>query len=193
MKIFKNNPETNCPRTNVQVVEPFCVGDFLFMETWKEIKGFEGHYQISNLGRVKSIKKGKELILCESVGTSGYRINVFSLNCKPQTLMIHRLVAAAFIGDANGRQVNHIDEDKLNNNVDNLEYVSGRENIQKYCSTRVNKTKLLGATYHKLSNRWRSFIRVNGKQVFLGYFPSEIDASNAYNEAVKKYDNATNS
>ena len=193
MKTFKTFPETDCPRANALVVEPFCLGDFFIMEIWKDIKGYEGHYQISNLGNVKSIKKNKELILCKSVGTSGYRINAFCLNSKLTTLMIHRLVAEAFIGDAKGRQVNHIDGNKLNNDVSNLEYVSGRENIQKYYSTRINKTKKLGATYNKATRKWRSFIRVNGKQIYLGFFDTEIEASNAYNEAVKKYDYAANS
>jgi hypothetical protein len=195
MKTFKSFPETDCPRANALVVEPFCVGDFLFMEAevWKDITGYECHYKISNYGNVKSIKKGKEFILCKSVGTSGYRINSLCINSNVKTLMIHRLVAETFIGNSNGMQVNHIDGNKLNNNVSNLEYVSGRENIQKYYFTTINKTKRLGATYNKATKKWRSFIRVNGKQIYLGFYETELEASNVYNEAVKKYDYGTNS
>ena len=195
MKSFKNIPEIDCPRANAHVVEPFYLGDFFIMENeiWKDVKDYEGHYQISNLGNVKSMKKNKELILRKHVGTSGYMIVVFCVNSKAKTLMIHRLVADAFIGDSNGRQVNHIDENKLNNNASNLEYVSGRENIQKYYSTRINKSKKLGATYNKATKKWRSFIRVNGKQIYLGAFETELDASNMYLETVKKYDHAANS
>lgn len=193
MKIFKNIPETNCPRTNVQVVEPFCVGGFLFMETWKDIENYKGHYQISNLGRVKSIKKEQHKILSQGLCGSGYLVVALCLNSISKTKMVHRLVAESFLGCNSDMQVNHIDENKLNNNLSNLEYVSGRVNIQKYYSTRVNTNKKVGATFNKATNKWRSFIRVNGKQVYLGAFVNELEAAKAYQEAIKKYDYATNS
>lgn len=161
-------------------------------EIWKDVVGYEGEYQVSNVGRVRSIKKGKCLILKQFKTLSGYNKCTFWLYGKSNNLMVHRLVCSAFIGEPNGMQVNHIDENKLNNNIKNLEYVSGRENIQKYYSTRVNKNKLLGASYYKPKNKWRSFIRVNGKQIFLGYFNTELEANKAYVEASKKYDNGTN-
>ena len=158
------------------------------MEQWKDIKGYDGHYQISNLGNVKSIKKQQHKILVQFLCGSGYLKFSLSLNSTVKNKMVHRLVAESFLGLNEDMQVNHIDENKLNNNLSNLEYVSGRVNIQKYYSTKINLNKTLGATYNKASKKWRSFIRVNGKQVYLGAFNTELEAGNAYQQAIKKYD-----
>lgn len=138
MKIFKNIPETNCPRTNVQVVEPFCVGGFLFMEIWKDIKGYEGYYQISNLGRVKSLervdcigRKVKERILKYKVNKYGYYGVGLNINGHEKHIKVHRLVANAFIkNEIKKKEVNHIDGVKSNNNVSNLEWCNRSENIK---------------------------------------------------------------
>ena len=98
------------------------------VEIWKDIEGYEGLYQVSNLGRVKSLGNGssnnsKERILKSYKNNNGY-LRVFL--CKEQIrkiYLVHRLVASAFIPNTdNLPQVNHIDEDKTNNRVDNLEW-----------------------------------------------------------------------
>ncbi|MCC2341873.1 NUMOD4 motif-containing HNH endonuclease [Bacillus tropicus] len=95
-------------------------------ERWKEVVGFEGYY-VSDLGNVKG-KQGTLLKQQLNKSTGYYHVNVRK-NGKPRTNTIHRLVAEAFLPMVEGKtQVNHIDGDKTNNNVNNLEWVTASEN-----------------------------------------------------------------
>lgn len=104
-------------------------------EIWKPIRGYEGLYDISNKGRVRSYKNGK-WGLCENpkvlVGYKGkHYLTVILCKEEKKTFTIHSLVADAFIPNPeNKREVNHIDGNKLNNDVTNLEWVSHKENMQ---------------------------------------------------------------
>ena len=108
-------------------------------EIWKDIKGYEGLYQVSNLGRVKSLERYKvnhnikqlveEKILKPSLGR--YKKVCLCKNSKYQTLYIHRLVADAFIPNTNNDPcVNHIDGNKYNNVVNNLEFCTISQNTK---------------------------------------------------------------
>ena len=105
------------------------------MEIWKDIKGYEGLYQVSNLGRVKSSKK----ILSPSK-TEYLKVSL-SKNGAQNTHYIHRLVAQAFIDNkSNLPFVNHIDENKHNNNVNNLEWCDNKYNLN-YGNAQKKKAK----------------------------------------------------
>lgn len=101
-------------------------------EVWKDIKGFEG-YQISNRGRVKSLNyrhTRKERILQQRLNRYGYCQARLYKNGKHYTFVVHRLVAIAFIANPNEKpQVNHLDECKINNCAENLEWATAKENL----------------------------------------------------------------
>ena len=108
-------------------------------EIWKDIKDYEGHYQVSNWGRVKSIKFGKEIILKHYKDGRGYLcVRLYKYNSSIQ-YKVHRLVAEAFLPNTdNLPQVNHKDEHKDNNIVSNLEWCSNEYN-NRY-GTRIERT-----------------------------------------------------
>ena len=118
------------------------------MEEWKNVIGYEGLYEVSSYGRVRSLNryveysngriclhKGK--VLSPAKNRYGYLVVVLSCNEKRKTITVHRLVAQAFIPNPDDLlEVNHKDEDKTNNNVTNLEWCTA-----KYNSNYGNRTK----------------------------------------------------
>ena len=100
------------------------------MEEWKDIDEYEGLYQVSNLGRVKSLKFGKERILKPDTILNGYlRVQLWK-NSKGIRYLVHRLVAQAFIDNPDKLpMINHKDENPSNNCVDNLEWCTHKYNI----------------------------------------------------------------
>lgn len=113
----------------------------MLCEIWKDIKGYEGLYQVSNLGRVKSLKVSKiksERIRKSYQQSSGYISIVLCKNGKAVNHKVHRLVASAFIDNPNNLpEINHKDENKANNKVDNLEWCDSSYN--KNYGTRTEK------------------------------------------------------
>ena len=113
------------------------------MEVWKRVKGFEGFYEVSDLGRVRSVKrtvlykdgrifKYESVLLKEIKDPRGYLQVGFNKNGKKSVHRIHRLVAENFIfNNSSDKEVNHIDGMKENNRLDNLEWVTSSENTRK--------------------------------------------------------------
>lgn len=96
-------------------------------EIWKDIEGYEGLYQVSNMGRVRSLRKN--IILKKSITNRGYERVVLFIGNKPKGFTVHRLVAMAFIPNPdNLPQVNHKDENKTNNCAGNLEWCTQEYN-----------------------------------------------------------------
>lgn len=109
------------------------------MEIWKGINGYEGLYQVSNLGRVKSKRK-----ILKPINGEYLKVGL-SKNGVQKTLYIHRLVAETFLGRSN-LQVNHKDENKHNNYVDNLEWISFKENMN--YGTKQDRESKTKTKYH---------------------------------------------
>lgn len=98
------------------------------METWKDIKGYDGLYQVSNYGNFRRFKAGKWSPLNPWPNERGYLQVSLSKNGKRFCPLAHRVVLETFHGYKNGLQVNHIDENKANNSIENLEWVTAKEN-----------------------------------------------------------------
>lgn len=166
-------------------------------EVWKEIKGFEGKYQVSNLGRIKSLPRfiekstgnfiSKEKILKPSKAYAGRLQVVLRKDNISKTYPIHKLVAIAFIDHTPcgyGEIVDHIDNDYTNNKADNLQLITQRENTSK--DRNGYSSKYVGVDWNKTRKLWRSRIWINGKHFQLGHYEKELDAHNAYKEKLKE-------
>jgi len=149
------------------------------MEIWKTIDGFNGMYQVSNLGKVKS-NYGKGKILTQTYNKyRGYNSVILYSEIKNKRVPTHVLVATAFLKHKpNGKLdliVDHINNDKLDNRVENLQIITQRENASKdkcpYC---------IGTTFHKSSGKWQASIRHNGRRIYLGKFKDRYEAAKAY-------------
>ena len=128
------------------------------MEEWRDIKGYEGYYQISNFGRVKSLSRDvgsnrckKETIMKTSLDKDGYENLVLRKNGKQRHFRVNRLVAEAFLENPNNYpQVNHKDEDKTNNNANNLEWCSVKYNVNYGSRTEKASKKVICVTTGKI-------------------------------------------
>lgn len=140
-------------------------------EVWKDIKGYEGEYKVSNYGRVKSLKNHKEKILKQWKNNKGYLNIALYKNKKSKMYRVHRLVALAFIPNPeNLPEVNHKDEIKENNHVDNLEWCDRKYNMN-YGTVRerLSKTRIENNyDYHRGADNILSkkFICVTTGEVF---------------------------
>lgn len=103
----------------------------LAQEQWRDIEGYDGMYQVSDIGRVRSRKSGEWKVLRGRNNGTGYLLVSLYRNGKQKQSYIHRLVASAFIpnDDDTKNQINHIDECKQNNRVSNLEYCTAQYNM----------------------------------------------------------------
>jgi hypothetical protein len=168
-------------------------------EIWKDIPGYEGFYQVSNLGNVKGLprelfKKGKYPYICrEKVLKQGktktYNIIVLTKNKNRKTIYVHQLVAMTFFNHKRcGHKivVDHINNDKLDNRVENLQIITQRENTTK---DRKGTSKHPGVNWCKHSKKWKSQIVINGKQINLGYYDCELKASLVYQNKLKELNN----
>lgn len=162
-------------------------------EIWLPAYEFEGYYEVSNLGRLKSISRlvksrwrdtnkiqhGK--ILNPGVSNGYYKTTL----CKEGVLYyryVHRLVMATFVGPSK-LEVDHKDENKLNNRVTNLRYATSLQNQHYYAERRKANvsSKYVGVNFSPWhGNKWRAGISICGKQTHLGYFNTEAEAYMAY-------------
>ena len=165
-------------------------------EIWKDIIGFKSCYQVSNIGRIKSLprrlktSKGnfnvKGIYLKGSIGSDGYKSVTLKKAPIKKYYKVHQLVAIHFLNHKQcgyEKVVNHIDFNKLNNNVNNLEVVTPRENGNK--KHIKSSSKYTGVTWVKTRNKWKSRIFINGKIVSLGSYENEYDAHVAYEKKLQ--------
>lgn len=110
-------------------------------EIWKDVPGYEGLYEISNTGSVKSLYKNK--FLKQRISTNGYWVVDLTKDHRASVKRVHRLVALTFIPAVAGKPfVNHIDGNRLNNNISNLEWCTQSENVSHAYRIGLNKRKI---------------------------------------------------
>ena len=154
-------------------------------EEWRPVVGWEGYYEVSNLGRVRSltrqmhnyVKQGRVLKTHDN-GHSYLNVGLHAPNRVDKHAYVHILVATAFIPNPDKlREVNHKDFNKQNNCVDNLEWVSSRDNKLHYMKSKRAKEKLAERSEKQFS-KWVSRILENKKEILrlydLGYSVKEI-------------------
>lgn len=163
-------------------------------EIYKDVKGYEGYYQVSNYGNVKSLNRNtknqykKEFVIKPCVSGNGYLRVCFNKNGSQTSKTVHQLVAIAFLNHTPNKYVlvvDHIDENKLNNNLTNLQLITQVENLNKSIDKTKTSSKYKGVSWVKRDKKWRAQIRVEGKIKSIGYFTDEYTAHLAYKTAVE--------
>jgi hypothetical protein len=166
-------------------------------EIWKDVPGYEGLYQVSSLGRVKSLSRlktngksthiSKDLIMSPNKNRDGYLCLLLRINNKSKTKKVHQLVAMAFLNHKpDGTHkivVDHINHDKLDNRVENLQVITNRENCSK--DVKNKSSKYTGVCWDKSRSKWASRIKINGKNHYLGRFNCEEEANQVYQNKLK--------
>jgi hypothetical protein len=156
-------------------------------EEFRPVPGYEGLYEVSNFGNVKSLINNK-ILKSSLTGIRYYKVDLYK-DGKQKTFRIHILVAMVFLGHVpDGTQkivVDHIDNNRLNNHVSNLQLISQRENSSK--DKKNGSSQYTGVVWDKKANKWKSHITINGRPKHLGLFTVEEEAADAYQNALKMY------
>lgn len=162
------------------------------VEKFRDIPGYEGLYQVSDMGRVKSLAKEvirsngskliyKDTILNPALNSNGYKICRLSKSKKYTSIEVHQLVARAFLGhvpDGYTIVVDHINNIKTQNNIKNLQLISHRENCSK--DKKGGTSEYIGVDFVKKHKKWRVRIYIKGVKIDLGKFNSENEAGLVY-------------
>jgi len=162
------------------------------IEKWVSIKGYEGIYDISNKGRVKSLRRitvrkngvnlsVREKIIKGSVNSLNYNTIELKKNGNRKFFLLHRLIYQAFIGELiKGMVIDHKDYDTLNNSPKNLQQITHRENLSKDQFRHNRSSNKIGVC--KKGNKFESQIHIDGEEKYLGRFISEEEAAQAYQD-----------
>lgn len=168
------------------------------MEVWKSIKEYYGLYEVNTIGQVRSldrvvthkngtITKRKGKIIKPNIDANGYHHIRLSKKGKVKNKYVHKIMAENFlnhISDGYTEVVNHIDHDKSNNKLSNLELITQRQNAnQKHLKS---TSKYTGVYWRKSRSCWESRIRIKNKSIYLGNFKEEYKAHLAYQKALKE-------
>jgi len=168
------------------------------MEEYRAIIGFEGLYEVSNFGNIKSLQRVvlrsngvkqtfKEKVLKLQENKNGYLNVRLHKEGYGKSFAVHKLLAMSFLNHIpNGFKivVDHINSNKLDNNLSNLQLVTNRENSSKH----KNGSESNYTGVYRSSKKWRARAYINGSLKHLGTFENKLDASRAYQEKIKQID-----
>lgn len=178
----------------------------MIKEIWRDVVGYEGVYEVSNMGRIKSLSRDilhgsyfyrrKELILKTPADSRGYSECRLCNGITCKLFKVHVVVAASFLNHkTNGHiiVIDHINGNKEDNRLENLQLVTQRENTSICFNKNRDKfsNKYIGVTWYEKTNKWICRIHYDKKTRHLGYFNSEIEASNTYQNAILNIKNGT--
>jgi histidyl-tRNA synthetase len=149
------------------------------IEQWKDIPGWEGVYQISSFGRLKSFKEAKTGRILSNINSNGDYLSVILISQgRKQATKIHRLVAELFIPNPESKpEVNHKDTNKQNNRVDNLEWATKSENM--IHAVGMNPEMVKGMNYYNQYVRPKSIIQLSLTGEIIAEYPNGREASEA--------------
>lgn len=156
-------------------------------EIWRDIPDYEGLYQVSSMGNVKSLpkmcgyRKDKGKILSPFINTNGYKLVTLCKNNKQKHYQVHRLVAMTFIPNVNSKpQVDHINRVRTDNRVENLRWVTVSENSNNTCLNSLVEYK--GQT--KTVTEWSKILGIKQVTLHRRLFYSKWDVEKAFNTPV---------
>lgn len=159
------------------------------IEEWKAIPGYEGAYEASSLGRVRSLERVvvmrdgvprpvRAKVLAQKVMNKSYRGVSLSRGKRQQTFLVHRLVMLAFSGYSG--HVDHADRDGANNALLNLRPATRKQNQANQGVRKNNTSGFKGVSWCRKSQKWTARILLDRRYAFLGSFRSPLDAARAY-------------
>lgn len=160
-------------------------------EIWKDVINYEGLYQVSNLGRVRSVgrtyKTGlgvlrttEDSILSLTINNSGYYCLTLFKDKKLKSKLVHRLVWEAFNGATYLKVLHNVEGNKLDCRLSNLHIGTVRLNNSEYRLSTKKTSKFIGVSFIKNRNKWKASIFFNKKPFWLGEFKEELEAAKAY-------------
>ncbi len=169
-------------------------------EIWKDIPNYEGYYQASNLGNIRTCER---IIKCSNgkinkyksknrkPSLSEYRMIALSKNGNLKMYKISRIIANLFVKGQSGIRniVNHKDGNKHNDISENLEWCTNSENIIHSFDNNLSKSKnkIRGVFFEKRRNKWTATLYRNNKNIFIGRYLTEQEAINQYNKKLNEY------
>ncbi len=155
----------------------------IYTTIWLPIKDYP-NYEISICGQVRNVKTNKIL---KPGKCNGYFLVSLSQNSKSKNFRVHRLVAEHFLPNIDNKKcVDHIDNNRTNNTISNLRWSTFQENNFNQSLSSRNTSGVKGVTWHKRRLMWEAQIHLNNKKVYLGYYSSIEEASEARRQMSNK-------
>lgn len=145
------------------------------IEIWKDIPLLNSNYEASNYGKIRHRKFKK--VLQPNVDRYGYEYIGISISGVAKSFKVHRLVCYAFIG-VSDMQVDHINNNKLDNKLSNLRYCTAIDNVQK--ARALKFTNIQNINFHKQKKKFIARITIKGKRIQIGAFTTQEEAIEAY-------------
>lgn len=164
------------------------------VEIWLPIRDYVGLYEISNLGRVKSLartwiagrnkgRRAKPDTIMKIGISGGYYKVCLCKDGKIKSFTVHRLVWITFNGDTDLDVLHNVEGNKLDCRLSNLHIGTDRQNSHEYQASVKSTSQYMGISWHKSTSKWQAQITINGKQKHLGRFKTELEAAESYQNA----------